>query len=84
MATIKKKTLTEKIQEADLSKITIKKGVQDFLFLWQEQEEIIRKLEKTLNEKFGIMGKPKTLTLACKYLLNEIESEAGTEENDGK
>jgi hypothetical protein len=79
-------TLEEKLKNADL-KITVKKGGQDFIFLWQEQSEIIRELEMNLNKRFEIAGKPRVIALACKYLLDNIENELGSleiEEKDGK
>jgi hypothetical protein len=78
-----KKTLEEKVREADVN-ISIKKGTQDFLFLWQDQAEIIRELEKVLKEKFDITGKPKAISLACRFLLREIEAELGKQESNGK
>lgn len=88
MATKNKKevetlSLGEKLKNADL-KITVKKGQQDFIFLWQEQSELIHRLEFTLKENFGIVGKPQILALACKYLLNDIESEIGVTEPEKK
>lgn len=79
-------TLEEKLKNADL-KITVKKGTQDFIFLWNEQAHAIRELETVLKERFNITGKPRAISLACKYLLDDIESELGAldvEENDGK
>jgi len=85
MATNKKQgeTLEEKLKNADLS-ITVKKGGQDFIYLWEEQRKAIYKLEKLLGGKFNIQGKGRILTLACQYLFNEIESEIGIEESDGE
>ncbi len=80
MSKSKKETLAEKISNADI-KIVSKKGQQDFIFLWQEQQEVIRELERVLDEKFGITGKPKAIGLACKYLLNDLEEKEDVKES---
>ncbi len=76
-------TLEEKLKNADL-KITVKKGTQDFIFLWQEQSDTIRELERVLKGRFDIAGKPKVICLACKYLLDEVTAEFGDLESDVK
>jgi hypothetical protein len=85
MTTTKKKVeiLEEKIKESEV-KITIKKGTQDFIFLWNEQSQIIRELERVLKARFDIAGKPRAISLACKFLLNEIEAEFGKQQSDVK
>lgn len=85
MATKKQtKSLEERIKEADV-KITTRKANQDFLFLWQDQVNVIRELERVLQKRFDISGKPKAISLAANFLLREIEAEFGPlEEDDSK
>lgn len=83
MTNNKKKTLSEKIQEANQTIVISRKGNQEFIWFWSEQITVVKKLIQLMKERYDIAGDGLIITLACKYLLNEIESEIGTEESDG-
>ena len=86
---VKAETLEEKIKEANKTKLTNKRGKQEFIWFWDDQSKVYKKLITVMQVRFGINGDGKVLTLACNYLLGDIKAEFGQllppeEEKDGE
>lgn len=80
----KKKTIEEKIKEADI-KVVNRKLSQEFISLFEEQKQLLLEVERVFKEKYDISGRGKIIAILCGYILSEIENETGKiKEKDGK
>jgi hypothetical protein len=80
MTTAKKKTVDEKIKEADIS-LSSRRFSQEFVSLFSEQKELLVEVENLFKEKYDITGRGRVIATLCKFALSEIKEQSDVKES---